>query len=108
MPALVGVGGFGNSFVEIGASAVVAPLWSVDDKIAHKVATEFYRAVVGSPTIPFAEILRRIRAMAILGMPMTPGPLIASTEIRPRVKRVLPHDGQRVTDSKGFRCTVNS
>jgi hypothetical protein len=67
MPALVGVGGFGNSFVEIGSSAVVAPLWSVDDDIAHKVATEFYRAVVNSPTIPFAEVLRRIRANGYSG-----------------------------------------
>jgi hypothetical protein len=63
-PELVGIGGFGNSFASIGASAVIAPLWSVDDGIAHLVAETFYERVVSQPTIPFAEILRTIRAKA--------------------------------------------
>jgi len=66
-PSLVGVGGFGNSFVEIGSSAVVAPLWSVDDGIAHEVAKQFYEEVRKAPSIAFAEILRRIRAKAYSG-----------------------------------------
>src|SRR5215475_14933337 len=36
-PALVGLGGFADSFIQIGASAVIAPLWSVDDSAAHDV-----------------------------------------------------------------------
>ena len=63
-PELVGIGGFGNSFASIGASGVVAPLWSVDDGIAHQVAELFYNRVISRPTIPFADILRDIRARA--------------------------------------------
>jgi len=66
-PALMGVGGFGNSFVEIGASGVVAPLWSVEDNIAHQVAECFYKAVKEKPSAPFAEILRGIRKKAYAG-----------------------------------------
>ena len=63
-PELVGIGGFGNSFASIGASGVIAPLWSVDDGIAHEVAELFYNRVITRPPIPFAEILRDIRARA--------------------------------------------
>jgi hypothetical protein len=63
-PEIVGIGGFGNAFASIGASGVVAPLWSVDDSIAHQVAELFYTRVIARPTIPFAEILRDIRAKA--------------------------------------------
>jgi CHAT domain len=63
-PELVGIGGFGNSFASIGASGVVAPLWSVDDEIAHRVADLFYNRVITRPTIPFSDILRDIRAKA--------------------------------------------
>jgi hypothetical protein len=67
VPALAGIGGFGNSFVEIGSSGVIAPLWSVDDGIAHQVAEAFYKAVIDSPAVPFAEILRAIRKNAYEG-----------------------------------------
>lgn len=63
-PALVGVGGFADSFIQIGASAVIAPLWSVDDKIAFEVAKEFYTRAKAQPQSSFAEILRDIRAKA--------------------------------------------
>jgi CHAT domain len=63
-PSLVGVGGFASSFIGAGASCVIAPLWSVKDDIAHKVATEFYETVKANPGKPFAEILRAIRARA--------------------------------------------
>ena len=63
-PALVGLGGFADSFIQIGASAVIAPLWSVEDEAAHDVASEFYRRVKKEPNTPFAEILRGIRAKA--------------------------------------------
>jgi choline dehydrogenase-like flavoprotein len=63
-PALVGLGGFAASFIRLGASAVVAPLWSVKDSIAHQIAMEFYHRVKEEPEIPFAEIFRKIREQA--------------------------------------------
>jgi hypothetical protein len=63
-PALVNVGGFAQAFIDQGASAVIAPLWSVKDDIAHIVAKDFYDAIEKSPTRPFAEIIRDIRAKA--------------------------------------------
>lgn len=66
-PSLVGLGGFASAFIELGASAVIAPLWSVDDKIAHKIAEEFYRSVRANPTMPFSQIFATIRAKAYDG-----------------------------------------
>ena len=64
MPALVGVGGFAKSFIDLGASAVIAPLWSVKDAIAQKIAATFYQRVLTEPQTPFAEILRDLRRKA--------------------------------------------
>jgi hypothetical protein len=62
--ALVGLGGFATSFIELGASAVIAPLWSVKDGVAHQVADTFYKSVKSEPGTAFAEIMRRLRAKA--------------------------------------------
>ena len=35
-------GGIAQAFLQVGASAVVAPLWSIDDEIAQHIALEFY------------------------------------------------------------------
>jgi CHAT domain-containing protein len=60
--ALDGVGGFANSFIELGASAVIAPLWPVQDKVALDVTQTFYpQALKG---VPFAEVMKQIRAKA--------------------------------------------
>ena len=64
VPALAGGGGFARVFTEFGAGAVIAPLWSVDDTIAHDVATRFYAEVVSGSRQPYAEILRDIRRRA--------------------------------------------
>lgn len=61
--ALRGVGGFANSFMEFGASGVVAPLWSVDDAVAYDVAQQFYDQVCKKAGW-FAEVLRSIRSQA--------------------------------------------
>ncbi len=61
MPALVGVGGFAKSFLDLGASAVIAPLWSVKDTIAHEIAETFYSRVKAEPNMPFAQIMRDLR-----------------------------------------------
>src|SRR5207245_2177711 len=63
-PSLVGVGGFAKTFIEMGAGAVIAPLWSVKDDIAHQVALEFYESIIKAPSTPFAEVLRRLRTRA--------------------------------------------
>jgi len=59
--ALVGTGGFAEEFMALGASAVIAPLWSVKDSIAHEIAVEFYRRIKAEPATPFAAILRDLR-----------------------------------------------
>lgn len=63
-PALTGLGGFASSFIDLGAAAVIAPLWSVKDEFAFRVAAEFYHIVWLQPATPFAEIMRRLRAKA--------------------------------------------
>jgi hypothetical protein len=61
-PALVGIGGFAEQFMALGASGVIAPLWSVKDSVAHELAVEFYRRLREEPETPFAAILRDLRA----------------------------------------------
>jgi hypothetical protein len=63
-------GGMAQAFLKAGAAAVVAPLWSIDDKVAQQIALEFYRqslkaaqaetAVAEEPP-PVADLLRRAR-----------------------------------------------
>lgn len=62
--SLSGVGGFASAFIELGAVAVIAPLWAVRDSIAFAVATAVYKGILADPTRPFAEILRDLRAKA--------------------------------------------
>lgn len=58
--ALDGVGGFAHSFIELGASAVIAPLWPVQDSAALNVTKTFYtQALKGAR---FAEVMKQIRA----------------------------------------------
>lgn len=64
VPSLVGLGGFVASFIKLGATAVIAPLWSVEDSVANKVATSFYEALKNTPEMPLAKILSSIRAEA--------------------------------------------
>ena len=42
-------GGIAQAFLQVGASAVVAPLWSIDDEIAQHIALEFYHQAL-APT----------------------------------------------------------
>lgn len=63
-PALVGVGGFAREFIALGAVAVIAPLWSVKDSIAHEIACAFYNRVLTEPKLPFARIFQEVRRHA--------------------------------------------
>ncbi len=51
--------GVAAAFVEAGASAVVAPLWKVDDEIARTIALTFYERAARGDTL--SEILRSAR-----------------------------------------------
>jgi hypothetical protein len=66
-PSLVGVGGLANEFLAIGAGAVIAPLWSVEDDVAFEVAKYFYETLQKSPRMPFAKILQTVRKKAYDG-----------------------------------------
>jgi hypothetical protein len=63
-PALVGVGGFAKAFIDIGASAVIAPLWAVKDRFAHEVAKTFYERLKSAKDTLFAEIIRDLKRKA--------------------------------------------
>ena len=59
---LAGIGGFADSFLRIGAAAVVAPLWSVDDTVAEKVCRLFYKGILAGKS--FGDVMKAIRARA--------------------------------------------
>lgn len=57
--------GLAAALLTIGAASVVAPLWSIDDKVAHGLATDFYEKTLEASSeeaLPVAEVLRRGRA----------------------------------------------
>jgi hypothetical protein len=63
--------GMAEAFLRAGASAVVAPLWSVRDGVAKDVALRFYPGALTEGASP-AELLRRERArFAAAGDPAT-------------------------------------
>jgi CHAT domain len=59
---LGGYAGFATNLLAIGATAVVAPLWNVDDDVAAGITARFYAQAYAEPAVPIAEILRRERA----------------------------------------------
>lgn len=63
--------GMAEAFLQAGASAVVAPLWSVRDSIAKDVALRFYHGALDDDLTP-AELLRRERSsFGAAGQPLT-------------------------------------
>jgi len=56
--------GFAGDCLRAGFSGVLAPLWSVEDGIAHGIAEEFYKATLPATgeAKPVAEVLNGIRA----------------------------------------------
>jgi hypothetical protein len=56
-------GGFATTLLRIGASAVVAPLWNIDDDVAASVAQSFYeQAWTTAEPVGVGEAMRSIRA----------------------------------------------
>jgi hypothetical protein len=60
-PALVGADGFATAFAKAGATCVIAPLWNVDDGIAHDLATQLYDELRAQPELTPADALRTLR-----------------------------------------------
>lgn len=60
-PALVGADGFATAFARAGATCVIAPLWNVDDGIAHDLATQLYDRLRADPELTVANALRTLR-----------------------------------------------
>jgi CHAT domain-containing protein len=54
--------GIAQAMITIGADAVIAPLWKVDDEVARKVAEAFYPAVFDDGLSP-AAFLREQRCL---------------------------------------------
>lgn len=63
-PSLAGGAGFPRAFGDIGARAVLAPLWPVKNVTAARVARMIYEEALRPGAKPVAEILRSIRARA--------------------------------------------
>jgi CHAT domain len=61
VPFLGGGSGFPRSFGNLGAHAIVAPLWPVDNKLAKDVALAVYTAALEPGAPPLASILRDLR-----------------------------------------------
>jgi hypothetical protein len=63
--ALLGGAGFPKAFGEIGAVAIVAPLWSVEDVDASEIGVRIYRSALRKSRTPtIAKVVRDLRAMA--------------------------------------------
>ena len=53
-------GGLAGAFLNEGCRAFLAPLWSIDDQIAHDMALQLYRRAV-EDGVPVSEVLRELR-----------------------------------------------
>jgi hypothetical protein len=53
-----------TSFIKLGATAVIAPLWSVEDDVAREIASNFYGKLKEDPKAPIAQIFAATREKA--------------------------------------------
>jgi hypothetical protein len=65
--SIMGGAGFPRALGDLGARAVIAPLWPVDNVLAHKVAEEIYAFALSSPERSLADAVRNIRSKAYTG-----------------------------------------
>ena len=61
-------GGLAAAFLQSGARAFVAPLWSVDDTIAKDTALSFYAETIGKGR-PVGDVMRELRARFTTAFP---------------------------------------
>jgi hypothetical protein len=59
--------GLAAAFLAVGASGVIAPLWSINDKLARAIALDFYDEVLHSGTGPAHVLARKRRAIESSG-----------------------------------------
>ena len=55
------VTGWPQAFLAMGASAVIAPLWSIGDQCARDIAMNFYRYVISNSPVSIGAALQHIR-----------------------------------------------
>jgi hypothetical protein len=75
---LADYGGMAGAFLTEGCRGFIAPLWSVDDKIAHKIGVEFYKKAITEHN-EVSEIMRDIRSEFDLNTNMPPSTYLAYT-----------------------------
>ncbi len=61
-PALASPHGFASVFADLGACAVIAAVWSVEDDVAGEVAQTIYGMIVQGGDVPIASVLQKLRA----------------------------------------------
>jgi CHAT domain len=70
MVSVIGGGaGFPRAFTDIGARAVIAPLWPVAQAVAADAAVKLYESAVDHPERTLADLLRDIRRSAYVDSP---------------------------------------
>ena len=89
-------GGLASTLLRIGAAAVVAPLWNVDDAVAAAIARDFYAATWTPATgaVGVAEAVRRIRATYTEAAVRSAAPGIGATLV---AFQVLGHPALRLS-----------
>ena len=89
--------GMAGDFVGIGASGVVAPLWSVNDEVASDFALEFYQATLDRGETP-AEALRAARAKVTKAAVEAGAPEASGTRL---AYQFFGHPNMRLTTAGG-------
>lgn len=62
--SLSGPQGFAPVFTDLGATAVIAAIWSVEDKVAGKIAQTLYERIMQGGDVLLATELQRLRELA--------------------------------------------
>lgn len=90
--SLTGLGGWAPRFVEdCGCGAFVAPLWTVNDRLAHVFATTFYEALEKCQTFGEAARLARLRVQEL--DPASPTRLAFTVYAHPNARLILGRPG---------------
>jgi hypothetical protein len=73
---LADYGGLAGAFLKEGCRGFVAPLWSVDDKIAREVALQFYKRALDDG-VEISEVMRELRSKFDMTQASPPSTFIA-------------------------------
>jgi hypothetical protein len=89
--SLTQIGGWAHAFCSIGCTAFVGPYWAVNDRVAHKAALVFYRALRDKKTIGQAMQAVRQRFLNDDEFRSHPTWLAYTAHCQPNVTVDLPH-----------------